>query len=172
MDPAGISQGHPGYSNEVVMPGDRIERIDTRSVNIVERMEWFAGSDKELLDLLNGPEGSDVTLVLRRKIDESEYQVVLKRHVPATAQEMNSASTSLRSVDAPSRKTLFDAPPIPRSRLTAIGGVGVAIRRLDNQNNKGPVLVYLVDEFTAVYGKISPNDRLVSVNTERIDHFL
>lgn len=170
MDPAGILQGHPGYSNEVVMPGDWIVCIETRPVNIVERMEWWAGSDMEMLDFLNGPEGSDVALVLRRKVDESEYQVVLKRHVPATAQEMNSASASFRSVQVPTHKTLFDAPPIPRSRLTAIGGVGVALRRLDGQNDTGPVLVHFVHEFAPVSGKIIPNDRLVSVNTERVDH--
>jgi len=68
-------------------------------------------------------------------------------------------------------KTLFDGPPIPKSRMTAIGGAGVAVWRHESQQDKGPVLVHLVsEECTEVYNNVRTGDRLVSVNTESIDH--
>jgi C-terminal processing protease CtpA/Prc len=83
LDANGIRQGDPNYSNQVVMPGDRLVRIESRPVNVLERLEWWAGSDKEMLEFLNGPEGTEVRVQLERNHDGKTYEVVLKRHVPA-----------------------------------------------------------------------------------------
>ena len=121
------------------MPGDRLVRIESRPVNVMERMQWWAGSDKEMLEVLNGPQGSNVALVLARSRDDTEYQVVLKRHVPAADQETNTSAT-MRAVHLPNSQNLYDGPPVSKTRLTVMGGVGVAVRRGDEQDDYGPVL--------------------------------
>ena len=169
QDANGTCQGQLGYSNHVVMPGDRLVRIESRPVNVMERMQWWAGSDKEMLEVLNGPQGSNVALVLARSRDDTEYQVVLKRHVPAADQETNTSAT-MRAVHLPNSQNLYDGPPVSKTRLTVMGGVGVAVRRGDEQDDYGPVLVQRVHEFGPMHGKIRAGDRLLSINTENIDH--
>ena len=169
QDPKGTCAGQPGYLNQVVTPGDRLVRIGTRPVNVLERMQWWAGSDQEMLNFLNGPEGTDVALVLARNRDDTEYQVVLKRHVPAASTEKN-INAPLRAAQLPNSQSLYNGPPISRTRLTLMGGVGVAVSRADEQEDYGPVLVHRVHGFTPMHGKICVGDRLCSINSEKIDH--
>ncbi len=202
MDPSGFCQGQPGYSNPPVMPGyrscccqhhiehhinqtnlnpqkyagrDTVVRIESRPINLKERMEWFADSDNEMLQTLNGPWGTDVTVNLVRAdaADGKEYEVVLKRHVAATAMDFPKAQesqTTLRTKRNSSSKTLLERPPARTTNTRSVGGVGIAIRRLDSQKDRGPVLVHRVNEHSQLSGKLGPGDRLISVNTEEIDN--
>jgi len=63
----------------------------------------------------------------------------------------------------------FEPTSRPRARL-ALGGVGVAVRRQEGLEDKGPVLVHLISEISPLFGSVNRGDRLVSVNTESIDH--
>ena len=101
-------------------------------------------------------QGSDVSLAMMRHRDGTEYHVHLKRHVQASKM---GTWMSLPTV-----------PTLPRSRPKGIGGVGVAVRRLDTRNDQGPVVVHCVNEFSQMCGKVAAGDRLVSVNSEGIDH--
>ena len=153
MDPAGNRQEDTSYGNQTVMPGDTLIMVDSRSINVLERMQVWAGSDDNMLDALYGKEGSDATLVLARNF--KEYEVKLKRHI-------------LRS-DMSSRWNIPSAPELRKSRMTMpLGGVGIAVRRLETQQDQGPVLVHRVNEFSQMHGKVEPGDRLVSVNSEGI----
>ena len=149
-------------------------RIESRPINLKERMEWFADSDKEMLDILNGPSGTDVTVNLVRSDAEGgeEYTVVLKRHVAGTAMDfvpVQDSQTPVRTNMSTSSKTLLQRPPSRTSNTKSVGGVGLAIRRLASQKDRGPVLVHRVDEHSQLSGKVRPGDRLMSVNTEEID---
>jgi len=69
----------------------------------------------------------------------------------------------------PRKSVLFEPTSRPRAQL-APGGVGVAVRRQEGQEDKGPVLVHLISEISPLFGSVNRGDRLVSVNTESIDH--
>lgn len=183
LDANGIRQGDPNYSNQVVMPGDRLVRIESRPVNVLERLEWWAGSDKEMLEFLNGPEGTEVRVQLERNHDEKTYEVVLKRHVPAVPSKTVAQPPSAKVFSYTERAPLSTAKGMrafeytyteerekgkTRQMETTIGGVGVAIQRV-SLDDKGPVMVQFVSEMTELNGKVSPNDRLVSVNSEAVD---
>ena len=56
VDCEGRREGEDGYSNQAVLPGDTLIRIDSRPINVLERMHMWADSDKAMLGALFGPE--------------------------------------------------------------------------------------------------------------------
>jgi len=81
-----VRQGMPGYSNEEVLPGDRLVAVDGH--------RCVSESIEHIYSMLKGRAGTEVELSLSRRDSFELYKVRVMRHRPGAAGSPSAASSS------------------------------------------------------------------------------
>jgi len=123
MDESGVLQGHPGYTNEDVRPGDKLLRVDGTSVE--------ATTVKHLHELLGGSLHTLVDLAFLRAGGE-EYHVRVQRH-GLHEHELRKASPKALASPRVSMSPAHATGAAAQNEAAEIGRLQARVRELEMQ---------------------------------------